>query len=128
MAGLSDHRRVAEHGGGVRRNRLDGAGMDAGPMGNTVRAACGNSSGGLLLAVLVGIVVLCQSLLVGKARSLLLVISSAATVLLPVAVFILYYNWRVTGDPLTMPYTLHARQYMAAPLFFWQKPVTPMPQ
>jgi hypothetical protein len=31
-----------------------------------------------------------------------------------------YYCWRVTGDPLTMPRVLEARQYSITPLFLWQ--------
>jgi hypothetical protein len=33
-----------------------------------------------------------------------------------------YYNWRVTGDPLTMPYALHEKTYGVARLFLWQSP------
>lgn len=36
-----------------------------------------------------------------------------------------WYNKKTTGDPLTMPYMVHERTYGAAPLFAWQKPVTP---
>src|SRR5204863_5214632 len=45
-----------------------------------------------------------------------------AAVAVPVAAFMLYYDFRVTGDPLTLPYSLHARQYMQVPLFFWSRP------
>ena len=34
----------------------------------------------------------------------------------------LYYNYRVTGDALTMPYTIHERTYGVAPLFRFQDP------
>jgi hypothetical protein len=33
-----------------------------------------------------------------------------------------YYNWRVTGNPLTMPYQIHELRYMPAPFFLWQSP------
>jgi hypothetical protein len=33
-----------------------------------------------------------------------------------------YYNWRVTGSPLTLPYVAYERAYSAAPLFVWQQP------
>jgi hypothetical protein len=37
------------------------------------------------------------------------------------AVFIGYYNWRVTGNPLVLPYTIYNRTYMSAPQFRWQE-------
>lgn len=35
--------------------------------------------------------------------------------------FIGYYNWRVTGNPMLLPYVVNNRSYMAAPAFQWQK-------
>jgi hypothetical protein len=43
----------------------------------------------------------------------------AAAVLIPVAVFMLYFNARVTGNPLELPYQLHERQYTVANNFAW---------
>ena len=31
-----------------------------------------------------------------------------------------YYNWRVFGNPLTLPYTINRATYAVAPLFVWQ--------
>ena len=44
--------------------------------------------------------------------------------LIPGLAAICYYNWRVTGDPLRLPYVEHARRYIEAPFFIWQKPRT----
>lgn len=38
-----------------------------------------------------------------------------------------YYNYRVTRNPLEMPYMLHEKTYSNVPLFFWQK-ARPMPE
>lgn len=34
-----------------------------------------------------------------------------------------YYNWRVTGNPLRMPYQEHQARYATVPLFIFQKPL-----
>lgn len=46
--------------------------------------------------------------------------AGAAIILTPVAVWMGYYNYRITGRPLRMPYALHAEQYMTAPVFWWE--------
>ncbi len=38
-----------------------------------------------------------------------------------------YYNWRVTGHALWMPYSLHQRIYGTPQSFFWQAPITDAP-
>jgi hypothetical protein len=45
----------------------------------------------------------------------------ACLVLLPTAAAMGYYNFRVTGHALRMPYTVHEETYGMAPFFFWQK-------
>ena len=38
-----------------------------------------------------------------------------------------YYNWRVTGSPLVMPYTLHQKVYGTPQSFYWQRPILDAP-
>jgi hypothetical protein len=54
------------------------------------------------------------------------------TVVLPVAVILLltagwmgFYNYRVTGSALTLPYTLNEQRYAATPIFWVQPPLPP---
>jgi hypothetical protein len=49
------------------------------------------------------------------------IIVPLAAVLILTAIFMGYYFWRVTGDPMTMPYVVEAKQYGVVPLFIWQK-------
>ncbi len=44
-----------------------------------------------------------------------------AVVLLATAVAMAYYNFRVTGSPLRMPYQVNARAYRGFPPFLWQQ-------
>jgi len=80
----------------------------------------------LLLAWIFGGYGLCRwfGFNVKPAGSLLHIVSRLIApvliVLLPVALAMMYYFWRVTGDPLKMPYVVSAEQYSITPLFVWQ--------
>jgi hypothetical protein len=50
------------------------------------------------------------------------VLTPVLLVIAPVAAGMAYYNFRVTGDPFTMPYQVHEQTYAMAPAFFWQNP------
>jgi hypothetical protein len=43
----------------------------------------------------------------------------AAAVLVPVGLFMLYFNVQVTGHPFELPYQVHERQYTVANNFLW---------
>ncbi len=43
-------------------------------------------------------------------------------VMIPVGAWMAFYNFRITGSALLMPYVAHERQYAAASAFFWQQP------
>jgi hypothetical protein len=43
-------------------------------------------------------------------------------VLIPASAAMGYYNFRMTGNPLRMPYTVHEETYGMAPPLLWQKP------
>jgi hypothetical protein len=43
-------------------------------------------------------------------------------VLLATAAAMGYYNWRVFGNPLTLPYQVNRATYAVAPVFVWQSP------
>jgi hypothetical protein len=45
-----------------------------------------------------------------------------AALLLVVAGMMAYYNYRVFGDPLTLPYQVNRATYASAPVFIWQRP------
>ena len=62
-----------------------------------------------------------------KARPGIAVLAPAAALLVLVAATMLYYNQRVTGDPLLLPYAANRAQYAVAQVFVWQQPL-PVPQ
>lgn len=71
--------------------------------------------------------VLCfAALAIGRRQDLRSMLRVATVPLLITAVglglALAYYNARLTGDPLLMPYVLHERQYSAAPVFVFQAP------
>lgn len=62
----------------------------------------------------------------GFASKLSKVVLPAGVVLFIVAAAMLWYNQRVTGNWLLLPYEAHERQYALAPIFFFQAP-RPLP-
>jgi hypothetical protein len=48
------------------------------------------------------------------------------TILILTAVFMGYYNWRLTGSAARFPYVLNARTYESAGLFLWDHPREPL--
>jgi len=54
-------------------------------------------------------------------RILMRVVAPMALVLVLGGVAMMYYFWRVTGNPVKMPYQVWAEQYSVTPLFVWQK-------
>jgi hypothetical protein len=53
--------------------------------------------------------------------SLRILVPSILPILLLTIAAMGYYNWRVTGSALKMPYAVHAEQYDSAPPFWFQK-------
>jgi len=53
-------------------------------------------------------------------RPLVKPILPALAILLPFSLWLCYYNYRVTGHPLRMPYVEHQSQYATVPLFLFQ--------
>jgi len=63
----------------------------------------------------------------GNLRALCRVLPAAIVVLAAGAAAMGYYNWRVTGLPVRLPYAEHMRQYDMAPSF-WLQPARHMPE
>lgn len=59
--------------------------------------------------------------------ALIRMVAPALLVLLPAALWMGYYNQRITGDPLRLPYQLHDATYAANPLFLWQADIEEIP-
>jgi len=51
-----------------------------------------------------------------------------ASVLMPTFIWMGYYNYRVTGNPLQMPSSLYARQYESWSVFLWSNHPGPEPK
>jgi hypothetical protein len=77
---------------------------------------------GGVLTLMLGTVMLAAAFRKKIARRDLLVrvVLPCAAVLCVAAAWLGFYNYRVTGSPLRMPYQVHTAQYMAAPIFIWQ--------
>ncbi len=83
---------------------------------------------GLLLSIPVGIALLIWFVRTPTANWRL----RAARVALPLAgvllcflAFTAYYDWRVTGNPLQLPYQLYRKLYGVPQSFYWQHPLPP---
>ncbi len=50
-----------------------------------------------------------------------------ALLLIPVAAWMAYYNYRVTGRALELPYVAHDNQYARLEPVLWQTHVRPQP-
>lgn len=77
---------------------------------------------GGVLTLLVGAFLLvsaCRRKIVFRDLVVRVVLPCAAVLCVAVA-WLGFYNLRVTGFPLRMPYQVHTAQYMAAPIFIWQ--------
>jgi hypothetical protein len=46
--------------------------------------------------------------------------------LLLLGLFMVYYNWRQTGNPLLLPHVLNTDTYVTAPMFLWQHAKLPL--
>jgi hypothetical protein len=57
-------------------------------------------------------------------RAVLSILAPLATVLLLSTAFMAFYNGRVTGNPLELPYRLNQKEYGTPQGFYWQPPIT----
>jgi len=57
-------------------------------------------------------------------RSQLAIAGSLAAVLIPTFLFMAYYNWRVTGDPLLFPHVIDIREH-GTMMLLWDSPRPP---
>jgi hypothetical protein len=64
----------------------------------------------------------------GTLRTFLIHLLPGLVLLGITAAGMLRYNQELTGDKLTLPYSLHSRQYMCGPLFLWQAPPAARPK
>jgi hypothetical protein len=80
---------------------------------------------GLVLSLPVAVVLIAGWLVRGRATIRDRVLHGAA----PIAIVLIlaglampYYFWRVTGNPVRMPYEVNRAAYATAPIFLWQSP------
>ncbi len=62
-----------------------------------------------------------------KSRPRAAALAALLGVLVPVGAWMALYNFRVTGNPLTMPYMLYEKTYNPSPLFIWQSGLREVP-
>jgi hypothetical protein len=77
---------------------------------------------GFLIAAPVLAAVIVWSWHQGQLPSILLPVCS---LILPFMLFSLYYNWRVTGNMMRLPYTVYDATYSTTPVFHFQQLPTP---
>jgi hypothetical protein len=83
---------------------------------------------GLITAVIVSAWLTWRAFTTSSLRvHLLRTLVPALIVLAPTFAFMLHYNRTVTGSGATLPYKLHQKQYMIAPLFYYQHPAAVQP-
>jgi hypothetical protein len=78
---------------------------------------------GLVLTIAVGMALLAWCIQRRPEAKIMLkhVVVPASIVLLLAAAGMMFYFWRVTNNPLVMPYQVNMQQYGVAPPFIWQK-------
>jgi hypothetical protein len=62
----------------------------------------------------------------GSSVQILRLLPAISACLLATLIFILFYDWRVTGDPLTVPHAVFYKQLMSVPIFLWGKILPPL--
>jgi len=83
---------------------------------------------GLLLSIPVGTALLfwlVRTRTVSWRLRLATVVAPFTAVMLCFFAFTAYYNWRVTGNPLELPYQLYQKLYGVPQSFYWQPPLPP---
>ena len=86
--------------------------------------ACSRPYEGLLLCLPVVVILIWRAVTKTRLapRVLLRRSLAPAALLLVVAGMMAYYDYRVFGDPLTLPYQVNRATYASAPVFLWQTP------
>jgi tetratricopeptide (TPR) repeat protein len=81
---------------------------------------------GFLVAIPVGAALavwLIRSRRISLSAKLYRAVLPLAAVLIAAVAFTAYYNWRVTGKPLLLPYLLYQKLYGVPQSFYWRPPV-----